>query len=142
MEYADGGDLEAKINTRISKGMKPFSEERILTWVVQMCCALKHVHDKKILHRDIKTPNVFLMKDGTIKLGDFGVARSLEHTLDQAQTQIGTPYYLSPEICRSQPYNHKSDMWALGVVVYELATLKRPFEVPCFATLRLAFFDL
>ena len=99
MQYADGGDLDAKIHGT----KRPFTEKEIMHWVVQIMLALKHVHDRKILHRDIKAQNIFLTKEGTIKLGDFGVARTLENTLAQAQTQIGTPYYLSPEICKNKP---------------------------------------
>lgn len=61
-----------------------------------------------------------------MKLGDFGIAKILKNTFDLARTCIGTPYYLSPEICESKPYNNKSDIWALGCVLYELTTLKHP----------------
>ena len=81
---------------------------------------MKHVHDHKILHRDLKTQNVFITANNTIKLGDFGIACFLKTTMDQAKTQIGTPFYLSPEICMNQKYDQKSDMWALGVVLYEV----------------------
>lgn len=136
MEYAAGGDLDTKIKEQKEKSKEEkggdeliyFSEDQIMKWLVQICFALKHIHDRRILHRDIKTPNMFLTKDNIIKLGDFGVARVLENTLDQAKTQIGTPYYLSPELCRNEPYGHKSDMWALGVVLYEVTSLCRPFE--------------
>lgn len=80
-----GGDMEERLKATST----PFSEETIINWLVQVCFALKHIHDRKILHRDIKTPNIFLTKDHIVKLGDFGVARALESTLDQAQTQIG-----------------------------------------------------
>ncbi|XP_077671573.1 serine/threonine-protein kinase Nek1 isoform X4 [Eretmochelys imbricata] len=99
-----------------------------MDWFVQICLALKHVHDRKILHRDIKSQNIFLTKDGTIQLGDFGIARVLNSTVELARTCIGTPYYLSPEICRNKPYNNKSDIWALGCVLYEMCTLKHAFE--------------
>uniref|UniRef100_A0A2D4NTH2 non-specific serine/threonine protein kinase n=1 Tax=Micrurus surinamensis TaxID=129470 RepID=A0A2D4NTH2_MICSU len=105
-----------------------FSEDQIMDWFVQICLALKHVHDRKILHRDIKSQNIFLTKDGTIQLGDFGIARVLNSTVELARTCIGTPYYLSPEICENKPYNNKSDMWALGCVLYEMCTLKHAFE--------------
>ncbi|EMP28924.1 Serine/threonine-protein kinase Nek1 [Chelonia mydas] len=72
--------------------------------------------------------NIFLTKDGTIQLGDFGIARVLNSTVELARTCIGTPYYLSPEICRNKPYNNKSDIWALGCVLYEMCTLKHAFE--------------
>ncbi|KAL6036298.1 hypothetical protein STEG23_024034, partial [Scotinomys teguina] len=100
----------------------------ILDWFVQICLALKHVHDRKILHRDIKSQNIFLTKGGTVQLGDFGIARVLNSTVELARTCIGTPYYLSPEICENKPYNNKSDIWALGCVLYELCTLKHAFE--------------
>ncbi|KAG8134766.1 putative Serine-threonine-protein [Naja naja] len=105
-----------------------FEEDQIMDWFVQICLALKHVHDRKILHRDIKSQNIFLTKDGTIQLGDFGIARVLNSTVELARTCIGTPYYLSPEICENKPYNNKSDMWALGCVLYEMCTLKHAFE--------------
>uniref|UniRef100_A0A7N5KLK7 non-specific serine/threonine protein kinase n=1 Tax=Ailuropoda melanoleuca TaxID=9646 RepID=A0A7N5KLK7_AILME len=72
--------------------------------------------------------NIFLTKDGTIQLGDFGIARVLNSTVELARTCIGTPYYLSPEICENKPYNNKSDIWALGCVLYEMCTLKHAFE--------------
>ncbi|XP_058249336.1 serine/threonine-protein kinase Nek1 isoform X3 [Hemibagrus wyckioides] len=124
MDYCEGGDLFKKINNQ--KGL--FPEEQILDWFVQICLALKHVHDRKILHRDIKSQNIFLTKDGTIQLGDFGIARVLNSTVELARTCIGTPYYLSPEICENKPYNNKSDIWALGCVLYEMCTLKHAFE--------------
>ena len=69
-----------------------------------------------------------LSTDGAIKLGDFGISRVLEQTDAAAQTVVGTPYYMSPETCQSQPYTSKSDVWALGIILYELATLKHPFN--------------
>uniref|UniRef100_A0A8C2CAV3 non-specific serine/threonine protein kinase n=1 Tax=Cyprinus carpio TaxID=7962 RepID=A0A8C2CAV3_CYPCA len=125
MAYCEGGDLFKKINNQ--RGTL-FPEEQILDWFVQICLALKHVHDRKILHRDIKSQNIFLTKDGTIQLGDFGIARVLNSTVELARTCIGTPYYLSPEICENKPYNNKSDIWALGCVLYEMCTLKHAFE--------------
>ncbi|NWR68874.1 NEK1 kinase, partial [Centropus unirufus] len=125
MDYCEGGDLFKRINAQ--KGIL-FSEDQILDWFVQICLALKHIHDRKILHRDIKSQNIFLTKDGTIQLGDFGIARVLNSTAELARTCIGTPYYLSPEICQNKPYNNKSDIWALGCVLYEMCTLKHAFE--------------
>ncbi|XP_076770289.1 serine/threonine-protein kinase Nek1 isoform X4 [Arvicanthis niloticus] len=125
MDYCEGGDLFKRINAQ--KGTL-FQEDQILDWFVQICLALKHVHDRKILHRDIKSQNIFLTKDGTVQLGDFGIARVLNSTVELARTCIGTPYYLSPEICENKPYNNKSDIWALGCVLYELCTLKHAFE--------------
>jgi NIMA (never in mitosis gene a)-related kinase len=86
--------------------------------------ALEFVHRKKILHRDIKSSNIFLRSNGSVKLGDFGISKILEHTVDAAVTFVGTPYYMSPEVCENKPFTFKSDVWALGCVLYEMCTLK------------------
>merc|ERR1719191_804575 len=125
MDYADGGDVHQEIRRR-DGALLP--EVRILEWFVQTCFAMHHVHERKVLHRDLKTQNIFLMATGQVKLGDFGIARVLEATKDYAKTMVGTPYYLSPEIIEDRPYNFKSDVWSLGVVLYECATLKHPFD--------------
>ncbi len=101
--------------------------KQIIDWLVQLCLGLKHIHDRKILHRDIKSQNIFFTKNNMVKVGDFGIAKSLEFTMAKAKTQIGTPYYLSPELCQDKPYDNKSDMWAVGVVLYELMMLRHPF---------------
>ncbi|NWR31155.1 NEK5 kinase, partial [Tachuris rubrigastra] len=124
MEYCDGGDLMKRIN--MQHGVL-FEEDQILSWFVQISLGLKHIHDKKILHRDVKAQNIFLSNNGTVaKLGDFGIARQLNSTMEFAHTCVGTPYYLSPEICENRPYNNKTDIWSLGCVLYELCTLKHP----------------
>lgn len=97
MEYAECGDLSKAIAMRRSE-KKVFEENQILDWFTQICLAMKHVHDRKILHRDIKGQNIFITKANTLKLGDFGIARVLNKTQDKARTVVGTPYYLSPEI--------------------------------------------
>ena len=71
---------------------------------------------------------MFLGKDNKIKIGDLGVAKLLNYTNNFAHTVVGTPYYLSPELCEEKPYNHKSDIWSLGCVLYELCTFRHPFE--------------
>jgi len=125
MDYADGGDIHMEIKRRDSNLI---AESQILEWFVQTCFALRHVHERKVLHRDLKTQNIFLMATGQVKLGDFGIARVLDATKDYAKTMVGTPYYLSPEIIEDRPYNFKSDIWSLGVVLYEMTTLKHPFD--------------
>ncbi|NWT19083.1 NEK3 kinase, partial [Vireo altiloquus] len=125
MEYCDNGDLMQRIK---HQGGNLFPEDTILHWFVQMCLAVKHIHDKRVLHRDIKSKNVFLTQSGKVKLGDFGSARLLAHPMSYACTYVGTPYYVPPEIWESLPYNNKSDIWSLGCVLYELCTLKHPFQ--------------
>eukprot|EP00927_Polykrikos_kofoidii_P025539 TRINITY_DN22923_c0_g1_i1.p1 TRINITY_DN22923_c0_g1~~TRINITY_DN22923_c0_g1_i1.p1 ORF type:complete len:999 (+),score=238.40 TRINITY_DN22923_c0_g1_i1:157-3153(+) len=129
MEHCDGGDLRKSIKEKAHKG-EHFSEDQIMNWFVQLCLALQYVHSEKVLHRDLKTSNIFLANDGgtIIKLGDFGISRVLEGTTEAAVTIVGTPYYMSPEVCRSEPYSWKSDIWALGCVLYELCMLKHAFE--------------
>lgn len=72
--------------------------------------------------------NVFLTKDENVRIGDLGVAKILQNQQNFAQTMVGTPFYLSPEMCEEKPYNDKSDMWALGCILYEMCTFKHPFE--------------
>ncbi|NXJ11209.1 NEK3 kinase, partial [Odontophorus gujanensis] len=125
MEYCDDGDLMQKIKHQRGK---LFPEDTILCWFVQMCLGVKHIHDKRVLHRDIKSKNVFLTQNGKIKLGDFGSARLLAHPVSYACTYVGTPYYVPPEIWENMPYNNKSDIWSLGCILYELCTLRHPFQ--------------
>lgn len=91
-----------------------FTEDEILNWFIQIAIALEYIHGRKVIHRDIKTSNIFLTGNGTVKLGDFGISRVLENTNEAAMTVVGTPYYMSPEVCESKPYTFKSDVWALG----------------------------
>ncbi|KAH0793619.1 CAMK family protein kinase [Histomonas meleagridis] len=127
MEYADGGDLSQKIRC-FKNNRKEFSEDEILHDFIQLAFAIKYIHDRKILHRDLKPQNVFLMKDGTIKLGDFGIARPLENTYELCATKCGTPGYSSPEVFSGEPYGSKADIWSLGCILYELCCLKPPFS--------------
>ena len=94
-------------------------------YFVQITFALQYLHKKSILHRDLKTQNIFMAKNGMLKLGDFGISRTLSHENDFATTGIGTPQYLSPEICRQQKYDYKSDIWSLGCVLYEMCALRK-----------------
>ena len=126
-EYADLGDLNKIIKYQILSGYF-FCEEIILNWFVQLCFAIKYIHSKNILHRDLKLSNIFLTSKGNIKLGDFGIAKILTSKDDLAKTLVGTPYYLSPELCLKKPYNHKSDIWSLGCILYEMMYLKHAFE--------------
>ncbi|KAG5497447.1 hypothetical protein JIQ42_03933 [Leishmania sp. Namibia] len=129
MEYADGGDLSSRIKeAKKHETPQPFDPNLAMFWFLQICMALKYLHDNHILHRDLKTANIFLTSKNVVKLGDFGISTVLQNTMACAKTVCGTPYYFSPELCQSKPYNNKSDVWALGVVFYETLTLHRPFN--------------
>jgi serine/threonine protein kinase len=126
MEFADGGDLDQFVKG-YAKRRAQIDERRVMSLFVQISLAMKHIHDRKILHRDLKSQNVFLTSAGLCKLGDFGVSRVLSKTGELAKTQIGTPYYMSPEIMNNQKYNSKTDIWSLGCILYELMCLRLPF---------------
>lgn len=134
MEYVEGSDLEQIICNRtiasesLNKPLEQFSEKDIVNWFTQMLLGLKHIHDKKILHRDIKTANIMKCNNGIIKLSDFGISTKLKDTIGMARSQCGSPLYMSPEIIQAQSYNAKSDVWSLGVVLYELCQFKMPFK--------------
>ena len=125
MGFCEGGDLYNSLKSR--KG-DLLEERQIVEWFVQISMALQYLHERNILHRDLKTQNIFLTRSKIIKLGDLGIARVLDSSSDMATTMIGTPYYMSPELFSNKPYNHKSDVWALGCCVYEMTTLKHAFN--------------
>jgi len=134
MEFADGGDLSEAVKARLPQHQH-YKEDEALGIFVQCCRALQHVHSKKVLHRDIKSQNIFLTKAQVVKLGDFGIAKVLDHTAAEAMTMIGTPIYLAPEVCDSKPYGTKADIWSMGIVLYELFALKPPFQATNIASL-------
>uniref|UniRef100_UPI0037E7D349 serine/threonine-protein kinase Nek4 n=1 Tax=Semicossyphus pulcher TaxID=241346 RepID=UPI0037E7D349 len=125
MGFCEGGDLYHRLKQQ--KG-DLLAERQVVEWFVQIAMALQYLHERNILHRDLKTQNIFLTKTNIIKVGDLGIARVLENQNDMASTLIGTPYYMSPELFSNKPYNHKSDVWALGCCVYEMSTLKHAFN--------------
>ena len=125
MEYADNGDLFQLITER-KKTKNYFTEQEVWKVFIQLLNGLKALHDFKILHRDIKSANVFLFKGGICKLGDLNVSKVARKGL--GYTQTGTPYYASPEVWEEKPYDSKSDVWSLGCVMYEMITLRPPFQ--------------
>lgn len=127
MNFCDGGDLSDLIRKQEESGT-PFPEAQILKWLSQLLMAVKHIHQNHIIHRDIKSQNIFIEKSGRVRLADFGISKAMESTLAQAKTFIGTPYYLSPELCEGSPYGQASDVWAVGCVAYELTTFRTPFH--------------
>jgi len=128
MEYCDGGELRVKIKG-YARTQTLIPEKQIMRWFLQLTLALQYVHRRHVLHRDLKSSNVFLRNQDTdCLIGDFGISRVLEGTIDAAATVVGTPYYMSPEVCRSEPYSYRSDIWALGCILYEMCMLKHAFE--------------
>jgi len=125
MEYAEKGDLYQKI-THFKRMGYSFDEKDIWKIFIQMTKGLKSLHDLKILHRDLKSANVFLFNDGSAKIGDLNVSKVAKKGL--GYTQTGTPYYASPEVWRDEPYDSKSDIWSLACVTYEMLTLNPPFR--------------
>jgi NIMA (never in mitosis gene a)-related kinase len=125
MEYADNGDLYQKIN-ELKSTMRNMSERDIWFNFIQIVRGLKAMHEMNVMHRDLKCANVFMNRDGTIKLGDMNVSK-VANNKGLNFTQTGTPYYASPEIWLDKPYDIKSDIWSLGCVTYEMITLRPPF---------------
>ena len=127
MEYADKGDLYNRIKEQKKRG-KYFNERDIWRIFLQLIKGLKSLHDLNIVHRDIKSSNIFLFSDGTAKLGDLNVCKILSTENNLTKTQAGTPSFAAPEVWMEKPYGLKSDIWSLGCVLYEIVTLKCPFR--------------
>ena len=125
MEYADNGDISQKIKYNLKHGLI-FRENIIWNYLIQTLEGLHYLHNHNIIHRDLKSANIFLTNDGTIKIGDLNVSKIQK--MGMAYTQTGTPYYASPEIWLDKPYDFKSDIWSLGCILYELCQLKPPFR--------------
>ena len=126
MEYADRGDLENKIKEQKQKS-EYFREEDIWKIFINIVKGLKSLHDKGIIHRDIKSSNIFLFNDGIAKLGDLNICKIISNE-NLGHTQAGTPAYAAPEVWMQKPYGKKSDIWSLGCVLYEMIALKCPFR--------------
>ena len=125
MEFADDGDLKTKIADTLKNNLS-FEESTIWNVLIQTLEGLKYLHKNNIIHRDLKSANIFLTKNGLIKIGDLNVSTIAKKGV--ANTQTGTPYYASPEIWNDKPYNSKCDIWSLGCIIYEMTTLHVPFR--------------
>ncbi|DAZ98204.1 TPA: hypothetical protein N0F65_005336 [Lagenidium giganteum] len=134
MEYCEGGDLSQYIKRKKREGS--YIDEGFIWHVfTHVFLALKECHRHReggvvrpILHRDIKPGNIFLDSNNNAKLGDFGLAKELASESRLAQTNVGTPYYMSPEMVNEMTYDERSDIWAFGCLLYEMATLAPPFD--------------
>jgi NIMA (never in mitosis gene a)-related kinase 1/4/5 len=134
-EYAAKGDL-SKIVKRYRRTGKYFTEDKIKSYLFQICMGIQYLHQNNIMHRDIKSANIFMTKKYSIKIGDVGIIKVLSPTVDYTRTKIGTPYYMSPEVYKHQRYNSKTDVWSIGVLLYEMMTLKLPYDANNMAQLQ------
>jgi len=124
MEYVEGEDLKAIIKNR---AFIPLKEK--LRWVSHICEGLDYAHRHGVIHRDIKPGNVFITKDGKLKILDFGLARLASSEMTRSGMLLGSPYYMSPEQVKgSHDIDGRSDLFSVGVVLYELISYRRPFE--------------
>ena len=129
MEYLDGGDLQAEIDRRANEpdGPNHYSENQIYDLFTQIALGLKHIHDRRIIHRDLKAENIFLSSKGVAKIGDLGVCKVCNLDQTGCKTKIGTPIIMSPEIFLNKGYSRSTDIWSLGVILYQMCALKCPF---------------
>ncbi|KAH9511871.1 Serine/threonine-protein kinase Nek6 [Dermatophagoides farinae] len=129
LEYADAGDL-SKMIKYLRDNNKLLSEMAILNFFGQICDALNYMHSKSIMHRDIKPANVLVKQNRTVKLADFGFSRLLSSNTKNADTLVGTPYYMAPERLDKLKYSFPADIWSMGCLLYELIILYPPFYEP------------
>ncbi|KAL6081563.1 hypothetical protein STEG23_000584, partial [Scotinomys teguina] len=124
-EYCEGRDLDYKIQEYKEAG-KIFPENQIVEWFIQLLLGVDYMHERRILHRDLKSKNIFL-KNNQLKIGDFGVSRLLMGSCELATTLTGTPYYMSPEALKHQGCDAKSDIWSLACILYEMCCMDHAF---------------
>ena len=123
MEFCSGGDLAKFIDSQ----QHLLEVDFIMDWVEQLASGVSFIHKKKIIHRDLKPANIFLTFDKNLKIGDFGVAKGLDRTSGLASTFAGTIVYIAPEIHGGEKYDNTADLWSLGCIIFEIATLKKAF---------------
>lgn len=127
MTLAEDGDLRTLV-TRFQASKSLFPEPVVLSWTRQVLEGLKLLHSQGVVHRDLKSSNIFLCQGRRrIRIGDFGISKVLDSTA-YASTCVGTPAYMSPELMRNERYDYHVDMWAMGCILFELSTLNLPFK--------------
>ena len=127
MELANHGSLQDLIDQRLQQ-KSYFEEDEIMNLIIQLLQGIEHMHQKDVLHRDLKPDNIFLGSQGKIKIGDFGISKMFDSTKLYTFSMIGTPYYVSPELVQEEGYSYKSDVWAIGCILYELCFLRKAFD--------------
>ena len=132
-EYAEKGDFHNYIR-KLRLRNKKLSNHWICRFLLQVCIGINYLHKNKVIHRDIKASNIYLDKDYNVKIGDFGIAKPFDKVM-LANTCIGSPYYMSPELFKEEQYSEKTDIWSLGCFLYELITFNHPFEAHNLANL-------
>ena len=130
LQYGAGGTLWDTIGFQKTAKRGAFPTEFVTAWLGQLCDAVQYMHDRRVLHRDLSSTNIFLSFYGEILLGDLGLSRQLKNDagLTQVSTQVGTPPYMSPELVAGQEYGTGSDVWAVGIVLFEMLALCRPYD--------------
>ncbi|XP_068090588.1 serine/threonine-protein kinase Nek11 [Hyperolius riggenbachi] len=131
-EFCEGRDLDCKIQEYKENG-DVVPESQATEWFIQLMLGVNYMHERRILHRDLKAKNIFL-KANLLKIGDFGVSRLLMGSSDLATTFTGTPYYMSPEALKHQGYDSKSDIWSVGCILHEICCLEHAFTGHSFLT--------
>jgi len=127
MEYCEGSDLKQLIKDHKSKKEK-IDEKTVYSIIFDICLGIKEIHQKNLIHRDLKPDNIFIDKYKMIKIGDFGISKLLDNNDKYAKSIVGTNNYMAPEVIKGDKYNNKVDIWALGCIIYELLTLSVCFE--------------
>lgn len=124
MEYLPGGNLAQKL------AGGPLPIEHALNWMKQLASGLSFAHKRGVVHQDIKADNIFITNEGDLKIGDFGLARLLVGRvyMNSSTKGMGTPAYMSPELCKGEPQDYRSDIYSMGILFYEMATGQLPYR--------------
>ena len=128
VEWADKGDVKRLIRKYKQEGDE-IDERKVIEYTKEIAAGLNHMHEQRIIHRDLKPANILITSDGIFKLGDLGLGRIMNTETIKTFSKVGTPLYMAPEVINnSNGYDFKCDNWSLGCVIYELITLRSPFQ--------------